>query len=386
ETQSPIIPNDVEEDNHDLDVAHMNNDPYFGIPIPEVPSDQSLSTDLSHTIVHPDQQISKHNSKWTKDNLLENIIGELARLVSTRLQLHEQALFCYYDAFHTAVKPKTYKDALSQSCWIKAMQEELYEFERLRVWELVPRPDKIMVITLKWIYKVKLDELGGYKDFSRVCRSHKHGRYQMDVKTAFLNGNLREEVYVSQSDGFVDPDNPNNMYKLKKALYGLNKTPCTGMTCCPSFQISQDFSKGSVDPTLFIYKEDKELLLVQIYVDDIIFADLHLNFMRIMWLSDNAIEYHLVVMQFLGDRLVSWSSKRQKSAVISSKKAEYHVENGWCVDELYFVNTEYQTGGHLHKSLYKSKELNILYQQDGIAMFYAGDSEKQIGDEVDELW
>ncbi|GKF08591.1 retrovirus-related pol polyprotein from transposon TNT 1-94, partial [Tanacetum coccineum] len=142
-------------------IAHMGNDPYFGVPIPEIPSDQSSSSDSIHTIVHPDHQISEHNSKWTKDHPLENIIGKLARPVSTRLQLHEQALFCYYDAFLTAVEPKTYKDALTQACWIEAMQEELNEFERLEVWELVHRPDKVMVITLKWIYKVKLDELGG---------------------------------------------------------------------------------------------------------------------------------------------------------------------------------------------------------------------------------
>ncbi|GKC07153.1 hypothetical protein Tco_0998763 [Tanacetum coccineum] len=116
ETQPPVIPNNVEEDNHDIEVAHMGNDPYFGIPIPEIHSDQSSSSDSIHTIVHPDHQISEHNSKWTKDHLLENIIGELARPVSTRLQLHEQALFCYYDAFLTAVESKTYKDALTQSC------------------------------------------------------------------------------------------------------------------------------------------------------------------------------------------------------------------------------------------------------------------------------
>ncbi|GKD12510.1 hypothetical protein Tco_1196917 [Tanacetum coccineum] len=116
ETQPPVIPNDVEEDNHDIEVAHMGNDPYFGIPIPEVHSDQSSSSDIIYTIVHPDHQISEHNSKWTKDHPLENIIGELDRPVSTRLQLHEQALFCYYDAFLTAVEPKTYKDALTQSC------------------------------------------------------------------------------------------------------------------------------------------------------------------------------------------------------------------------------------------------------------------------------
>ncbi|GJU75759.1 hypothetical protein Tco_1272829 [Tanacetum coccineum] len=129
DTQPPFIPNDIEEDNHDIKVAHMGNDPYFGIPIPEVSFDQSSSSDSIHTIVHPDHQISEHNNKWTKDHPLENIICELARPISTRLQLHEQALFCYYDAFLTAVEPKTYKDALTQACWIEAMQEELNEFK-----------------------------------------------------------------------------------------------------------------------------------------------------------------------------------------------------------------------------------------------------------------
>ncbi|GJY29174.1 retrovirus-related pol polyprotein from transposon TNT 1-94 [Tanacetum coccineum] len=159
-TQSPIIPNDVEEDNHDLDVAHMNNDPFFGIPIPENDSEAS-SSDVIPTVVHTATPNSEHVNKWTKDHPLDNIIGELERPISTRLQLHEQALFCYYDAFLTSVEPKNYKDALTQACWIEAMQEELHEFDHLEVWELVPRPDKVMIITLKWIYKVKLDEIGG---------------------------------------------------------------------------------------------------------------------------------------------------------------------------------------------------------------------------------
>ncbi|GKD37083.1 integrase, catalytic region, zinc finger, CCHC-type containing protein, partial [Tanacetum coccineum] len=113
ETQPPVIPNNVKEDNYDIEVIHMGNDPYFGIPISEVHSDQSSSSDIIYTIVHLDHQISEHNRKWTKDHPLENIIGELARPVSTMLQLHEQALFCYYDAFLNPVKPKTYKDALT---------------------------------------------------------------------------------------------------------------------------------------------------------------------------------------------------------------------------------------------------------------------------------
>ncbi|GKD64699.1 retrovirus-related pol polyprotein from transposon TNT 1-94, partial [Tanacetum coccineum] len=185
------------------------------------------------------------------------------------------------------------------------MQEELHEFECLEVWELVPPPDKEFVITLKWIYKVKLDELGGilknkarlvahgYRQeegidfeefFALVARleairiflafaAHMNMViYQMDVKTAFLNGNLREEVYVSQPDRFVDPDKPNYVYKLKKALYGLKQALRTWYDMLSSFLISNDFSKGSVDPTMFIRREGKELLLVQIYVDDIIFA------------------------------------------------------------------------------------------------------------------
>nr|GEX69958.1 hypothetical protein [Tanacetum cinerariifolium] len=263
-------------------------------PLPKVPFDQSSSTDIIHAIVHPDHQIFEHNSKWTKDHPLENIIGELARPVSIRLQLHEQALFCYYDAFFTSVEPKPYKDALTQSCWIEAMKKELNEYERIKVWELVPRPDKVMVITLKWIYKVKLDELGGIlknkarlvargyhqeegidfeEFFALVARleairiflvfvAHKNMVvYQMDMQTEFLNGNLREEVYVSQPGGFMDQDNPNYMYKLKKALYGLKQAPRAWYDMLSSFLISKDFSKGSVDPTLFIHRNENDLLV-----------------------------------------------------------------------------------------------------------------------------
>ncbi|GJU92848.1 retrovirus-related pol polyprotein from transposon TNT 1-94 [Tanacetum coccineum] len=95
----------------------------------------------------------------------------------------------------------------------------------------------------------------------------------MDVKTAFLNGILCEEVYVSQPDGFVDQDNPNHVYKLKKALYGLKQAPRAWYDLLSKFLLSQEFSKGTVDPTLFIRRQGKDILLVQIYVDDIIFAD-----------------------------------------------------------------------------------------------------------------
>ncbi|GJS96713.1 retrovirus-related pol polyprotein from transposon TNT 1-94 [Tanacetum coccineum] len=319
ETQSSVISNDVEEDNHDLDVTHMNNDPLFGIPIPEHDSKASSSSNVIPTIVHTATPYSKHVNKWTKDHPLENIICELQRPVSTRLQLHEQALFCYYDAFLTSVEPKNYKDALTQACWIEAMQEELNEFERLEVWELVPRPDKVMVITLKWIYNVKLDELGGIlknkarlvvcgyrqeegidfeESFAHVARieairiflsfaAQKNMIvYRMDVKTTFLNGILREEVYISQPDGFMDQDNPNHVHKLKKALYGLKQAPRVWYDLLSNFLLTQDFSKGTVDPTLFIRRQGNDILLVQIYVNDTIFAsttpELYDEFSKIM--------------------------------------------------------------------------------------------------------
>nr|GEU42204.1 retrovirus-related Pol polyprotein from transposon TNT 1-94 [Tanacetum cinerariifolium] len=171
---------------------------------------------------------------------------------------------------------------------------ELNEFERLEVWELVPRPDYVMVITLKWIYKVKLDELGGVlknkahlvergyrqeegidfeESFAPVARleairifiafaAHMNMVfYQMDVKTAFLNGILCEEVYASQPDGFVDPENPNHVYKLNKALYELKQAPRAWFDLLSSFLLSQKFTKGTVDPTLFVRREGKDILL-----------------------------------------------------------------------------------------------------------------------------
>ncbi|GKE78243.1 retrovirus-related pol polyprotein from transposon TNT 1-94, partial [Tanacetum coccineum] len=135
QSQSQVIPLSAEDDSHDFEVAHMSNDPYFSILIPETVFEESSSSNVISTTVHPDAPISKHPIKWIKDHSIQNIIGELSRPISTRLQLHEQSLFCYYDAFLTLVKPKTYKEALTHSCWIKAMQEELNEFERLEVWE-----------------------------------------------------------------------------------------------------------------------------------------------------------------------------------------------------------------------------------------------------------
>ncbi|GKA20701.1 retrovirus-related pol polyprotein from transposon TNT 1-94 [Tanacetum coccineum] len=310
ETPSPVIPLGVEEADHDIEVAHTDNNPFVEFPIPEPSSEESSTQVVILNHVHSINQPLEHINKWTKDHLIDNVIGDPSRSVSTRQQLQDEALLCYFDSFLSFVEPKSYKDALTKSCWIEAMQEELYKFERLKVWELIPCPDYLMVITLKCIYKVKLDELGdvlknkahlvarGYRQedgidfeesFALVARleaicifiafvAHMNMVvYQLDVKTVFLNGILREEVYVSQSNGFVDPENPNHVYKLKKVLYGLKQAPLAWYDFLSSFLLSQKFTKGIVDPTLFIRSEGKDILLVQNYVDDIIFASTKLD-------------------------------------------------------------------------------------------------------------
>nr|GFC58527.1 hypothetical protein [Tanacetum cinerariifolium] len=111
EIQSPVILQDVGNDNLDIEIAHMGNDPLRGVPITEVASGQSSSTASPQSNVQPNHPMTYPNRKWTKDHPLNYIIGPLSRPVSTRLQLHEQALFCYYDAFLTSVEPKTYTEA-----------------------------------------------------------------------------------------------------------------------------------------------------------------------------------------------------------------------------------------------------------------------------------
>nr|GFB82653.1 hypothetical protein [Tanacetum cinerariifolium] len=123
-----------------------------------------------------------------------------------------------------------------------------------------------MVVSLKWIYKVKLEKRGGIlKNKAWLVACGYRQEEGIDFEESFAS-------VASQPDGFIDSDNPNHVYKLKKALSRLKQAPRAWYDMFSSFLISQDFSKGSADPTLFIYRDDKELLPVQIYVDDIIFA------------------------------------------------------------------------------------------------------------------
>ncbi|GJZ83381.1 retrovirus-related pol polyprotein from transposon TNT 1-94 [Tanacetum coccineum] len=197
------------------------------------------------------------------------------------------------------------------------MQEEIHEFERLQVWEFVPCPNKVLLIKLKWIYKVKTDEYGGVlknkarlvaqgsrqeeginfkESFTPVARieairifianvAHKNMTiFQMDVKTSFMNGELKEEVYVSQTEEFIDQDNPSHVYKLKKALYGLKRAPGAWYDMLSSFLISQHFSKGAVDPTLFTRQARNDLLLGRIVRIKRLHDDLEVTAAKLMLL------------------------------------------------------------------------------------------------------
>ncbi|GKA85110.1 retrovirus-related pol polyprotein from transposon TNT 1-94, partial [Tanacetum coccineum] len=278
--QSSLVHHGVSTE-HSFEVnsfAATEYEPFVNVFAPGPNSEASSSGILTITTPNQSTQPHEHLRKWTDSHPLDNIIKNPSRPVSTRKQLATDV-----------------------------MQDEIHEFDRLDVWELVPPLDCAMIIALKWIYKVKLDEYGdvlknkarlmakGYRQevgldfeesFALVTRleairiflanaaSKNMKVYQIDMKTAFLNGELKEEVYVSQPEGFVDPDRPHHVYRLKKALYGLKQAPRAWYDTLSKFLLAQGFSKGVVDPTLFIQKTGKHTLHVQIYVDDIIFASI----------------------------------------------------------------------------------------------------------------
>ncbi|GKD86821.1 putative ribonuclease H-like domain-containing protein [Tanacetum coccineum] len=259
QSPSQVIPLGVEEADHDIEVVHMDNNHYFGLPIPEPSSEESSSQVIIPNNVHSINQPPEHISKWTKDYPIDNVIGDPSRPVSTRHQLQTEALFCYFDAFLSSVKPKSYKEALIESCWIEPMTEEINEFEHLEVklddlGGVLKNKARLVVSDYRQEEGIDFEEsfalvsrLEAICIFIAFAANMNMVVYQMDLKTAFLNGILREKVYVSQSDEFLDSENPNHVYKLKNALYGLKQAPRA-------------------------WREGKDILLVQIYVDDIIFA------------------------------------------------------------------------------------------------------------------
>nr|GEU65546.1 uncharacterized mitochondrial protein AtMg00810-like [Tanacetum cinerariifolium] len=329
ETQPPVIPNDVKEDNHDIEVTHIGNGPYFGILIPEVHSDQSSSLNIIHKIMHPDHQISEHNIKWTKDHPLENIIGELARPVSIRLQLHEQAL------------------------------------------SVITMLSSLLLNTRR-IYKVKLDELGGI----------------LNNKAWLVARGYRQEegLQISQSPrGIFINQSKYALESLRK--YGFESCDPVDTPMVEKSKLDEDKEGKDVDPshyrgmigTLLYLTASRPGLQFAICICARYQArptEKHLHAVkRILWYlrgtpnrclwypKDSLIALTAFVdvdhagcqdtrrstsgsMQFLGDRLISWSSKRQKSVAISSTKVEYIVLSCCCAQVLWMRSqlTDYGLG------------------------------------------
>ncbi|GJV66045.1 putative ribonuclease H-like domain-containing protein [Tanacetum coccineum] len=205
----------------------------------------------------------------------------------------------------SAKEPKKVVQALKDPSWIEAMQEELLQFKLQEVWTLVELPNGKRAIGTKWVFRNKKDERGiviknkarlvaqGYTQeegidydevFAPVARieairlflayaSFKDFVvYQMDVKSAFLYGKIEEEVYVCQPPVFEDPDFPDRVYKVEKALYGLHQAPRAWYETLSTYLLDNGFQRGKIDKTLFIRRDIGDILLVQVYVDDIIFG------------------------------------------------------------------------------------------------------------------
>ena len=244
---------------------------------------------------------------WNKAHPFELIIGDPDVGVRTRRATQNE---CHFSGFLSQMEPKKIEEALVDPDWVIAMQDELNQFEQQQVWKLVPRPKNKSVIGTRWVYRNKLDEDGivirnkarlvakGYSQAEGIDYDETYAPvarleairlflafaafsnfkvYQMDVKSAFLNGKLDEEVHVEQPPGFENPEFLDFVYFLFKAIYGLKQAPRKWYDTLSEFLIENGFVRGVIDKTLFSKKHKNDLILVQVYVDDIIFGSTNDN-------------------------------------------------------------------------------------------------------------
>ncbi|GKA25100.1 gag-pol polyprotein [Tanacetum coccineum] len=241
------------------------------------------------------------------------------------------------------LKPKNIKEAMDDSAWIKAMQEELHQFDRLKVWELVDKPlatkglcsGRAVLILTNHCTVAR----GAVRIFVAYAAHKSFPIYQMDVKTTFLNGPLKEEVYVAQPEGFIDPDHPEKVYLLRKALYGLKQAPraCRfemslmgEMKFFLGLQILQS-PKG-----IFIQSGQGTLLEIS---EKLILDNCHSIGTPLATKPkldvDLSGEPTSGGIQFLGDKLVSWMSKKQNCTAMSSAEAEYVALSASCAQVMW---------------------------------------------------
>ncbi|GJT06894.1 hypothetical protein Tco_0841356 [Tanacetum coccineum] len=200
-TQSPIISHDVEEDNHDIEVAHMGNDPYFGIPIPEVPSDQSSSSDVIHTIVPPDHMF-RTQSKWTRITI-EHLIGAIdSQFLTTRLQLHEQALFCTMTAFNIS-RTQELQRRINPSMMIEKYAENFMTLNVWRFGETSSPPDKRNSSLLSGSIRFSQSPEAYHKQ-SKLLLNHLKNVAMNLVTSVFLHGGEMSKLDEDKEGKAVD--------------------------------------------------------------------------------------------------------------------------------------------------------------------------------------
>ncbi|GJY63780.1 retrovirus-related pol polyprotein from transposon TNT 1-94 [Tanacetum coccineum] len=269
-TQAPTVTatENINQAETNKENAQVEEDEFiniFSTPVQERGETSSRHVDSSNMHTFYQRHPSEH--RWTKDHPLEQVIGNPSQSIRTRRQLETDGEMCMFALTVSRTEPKNIKEAMADYAWIKAMQEELHQFDRLDLKDKNSRKESTS--------KSHLHQLPDWKlcfPVFIVYAAHKSFTvYQMDVKTTFLYGPLKEEVYVNKPDGFVDPYHPDQVYRLKKALYGLKQAPESCMMNSLISWYPKDL-KGFIDPNSFITKHGEDILLVQIYVDDIIFG------------------------------------------------------------------------------------------------------------------
>ncbi|GJS66498.1 retrovirus-related pol polyprotein from transposon TNT 1-94 [Tanacetum coccineum] len=307
----------------------------------------------------------EHLGRWTKDHPIANVIGDPSRFVSTRKQLETDAIWCCFDAFLTSVEPKNFKQAMTEPSWIDAMQEEIYKFQRLEAWELVPSPDKVLLIKLKWIYKVKTDE------FNRVLKN----------KASLVAQGFRQEKRIDFQESFA------SVARIEAIRIFVANAAHKNMTIY-QIDVKTDFLNGELKKE---YSKDTGMSLTA-YAD----AD-HAG-------CQDTRRSTLGSAQFLGDKLVSWYSKKQKSTAILSTKAEYIALSGCCAQILWMHSQLTDYGFQFNKiPLYcdnksvialccnnvqhlRAKHIDVLYHfikeqvENGIVEIYIVWTEYQLAD------
>ncbi|GJT60910.1 retrovirus-related pol polyprotein from transposon TNT 1-94 [Tanacetum coccineum] len=247
-----------------------------------------LKTQQQHGQPHPASITDNVLNAILDDNTFVNPFAtpstrEPSRPLLTRNQLKSDGDMYMYALTVISMESKNVNKAMTDPTWIESMQEELLQFKRLDVWVLVPLLDYVKPLTG---YRQE-EGIDFEESFAPVARmeairiflayaAHKSFMvFQMDEKTVFLHSTLKEDVYVCQPEGFIDADHPSHVYKLKKALYGLKQAPRAWYDELSTFHLQNHFFKGTIDLTLFIRRFDDDILVVQVYVDDIIFGSTH---------------------------------------------------------------------------------------------------------------